>query len=105
MTRAAAVFLLAAFCLAAFGLGACHVQLSFGAPDAGGPCATDQDCPLKTLHCDPVSGQCLACVRNSDCTSASRPICDVALNRCVQCGADQDCAAGAPGWRCMPSAR
>ncbi|HSS39142.1 MAG TPA: hypothetical protein VLT58_10265, partial [Polyangia bacterium] len=103
MTRAAAVFL-----LAAVGLGACSVQLRFdppdakaapdakagsdakAAPDAARGCKTDQDCPLTTLHCDSSSGQCLACVEDGNCTSASSAHCDAALHRCVQCGADQD---------------
>lgn len=89
MSRAAA-----AFFLAAVGLGACRVKLSFDAPDAAGGCATDRDCPLTSLHCDPVSGQCLPCVRDADCVTAAQPRCDLALHICIQCGADQDCAAG-----------
>lgn len=109
MTRAAAVFL-----LAAVGLGACSVKLSFDPPDAKAAsdakpasdaargCKTDQDCPLTTLHCDSSSGQCLACVEDGNCTSASSAHCDAALHRCVQCGADQDC--GAAG-RCIAATR
>ncbi|MES1210504.1 MAG: hypothetical protein ABUS79_31580, partial [Pseudomonadota bacterium] len=91
MSRAAAVLLLAAF---GVGLGACRVKLSFDPPDAGGGCATDRDCPLKTLHCDPLTGACFACVSNTDCVTSARPVCEAALHICVECGADQDCAAG-----------
>jgi hypothetical protein len=100
MIRVAAVFL-----WAAVGLGACRVQLKFDAPDgaAGAAgCATDQDCPLASLHCDPLSHECWACVADTDCASSSRPRCDAALHRCVQCAIDQDCAAG---WRCVGTTR
>lgn len=97
MTRAAALFL-----LAALGSGACSVKLNFDAPDVAGGCTNDQDCPLKALHCDPVSGQCLACVVDGNCLSPSHPRCDAALHICVQCGTDQDCAAGS---RCIATTR
>ncbi|HVT08813.1 MAG TPA: hypothetical protein VHO67_15250 [Polyangia bacterium] len=121
MTRPAALVL-----LAALGAAGCRVNLTFDPPDAArvsdagragdaahGPdagdaargCATDHDCPLSTLHCDPLSGQCLACVLDGDCGSASRPVCDAALHICVQCGADQDCGGGAAGWRCVKTTR
>lgn len=64
------------------------------APAAGG-CETDDDCPLASLHCDAISGQCLACVSDGDCAAtAGRPRCDAALHICVQCGTDQDCPSG-----------
>jgi hypothetical protein len=102
MTRAAAVFVLAAFVVAALGLCACNVQLKFNAPDAAGGCTKDQDCPLKTLRCDPESGECVACARDSDCASASRPVCDVALHRCVQCGAIKTAAPVQSDGRASP---
>jgi hypothetical protein len=108
MTRARAVCPLAAFLLAAFGVGACRVRLDFGTPDAASTstgCATDQDCPLTTLHCDHLSGKCVACARDTDCTSPSRMICDNELRICVECSANQDCGGGASGWTCVPTTK
>jgi hypothetical protein len=66
------------------------------------PCLTDMDCPLSTLHCDPVSGDCFACVDDSQCTDPGLPRCDSALHSCVQCGVSTDCASGQV---CEPTAR
>lgn len=103
MSRAALAVLLAALAPAA-----CQVMLRFDPPDGSASrdatgvqdapathgCARDQDCPLPSLHCDPSSGQCLACVSDGNCAStAGRPRCDPALNVCVQCVGDLDCPA------------
>ena len=89
--------------LAALAAPACQVTLRFDGPDAARPpdasvahgCVSDQDCPLASLHCDPISGQCFACVSDGDCaTTSGRPRCDAALHICVQCGTDQDCPTG-----------
>jgi hypothetical protein len=72
------------------------------APEAAAPeaaphvgCTVDKDCPLAALHCDAVSGECVACVVDSQCTSSGGKRCDVALHRCVECGVDGDCGANA----------
>ena len=65
-------------------------------------CVSDTDCPLTTLHCDPVSGECFACVDDSQCTQPGLPRCDSALHSCVQCGVSSDCASGQV---CEPTAR
>ncbi len=102
MIRAAVILFAAA--VAAAG---CHTTLNFGAapaPDGSTGCATDQDCPLASLHCEPFSGQCLACVSDSNCTSTTgRPHCDSILHFCVQCAGDQDCTGA--GMKCNPATR
>lgn len=84
----------------------CRVTLRFDDQDAAeagtARCASDGDCHLSSLHCDPSSGQCVACVADVQCTAASRPRCDVALHRCVECGVAQDCGAGR---LCEPTTR
>jgi hypothetical protein len=85
LTRAAVLF------ASLVATGACHVTLNFSGPG----CATDSDCPLASLHCDPFSRQCLPCVSDGNCASSpGGPRCDAVLHLCVQCGTDQDCAAG-----------
>jgi hypothetical protein len=98
--------LFAGLVLTSIAPAACDGQIRFDdvALDAGegdaaadattaGPCAVDTDCPLPSLHCDAVSGACVACTLDTHC-AAPRPRCDAALNRCVECGASADCAAG-----------
>lgn len=88
---------------AALGLSACHVTLNFGGADASSSCTTDKDCPLTSLHCEPFSGQCLACASDSDCAStAGRPHCDSVLHACVQCAGNQDCGSGS---KCISTTR
>jgi hypothetical protein len=62
-------------------------------------CTTDDDCGLPDLHCDPSSGQCVACIANDQCLDPNYGVCDYALNLCVECGADIDC----PGGTCEPT--
>jgi hypothetical protein len=80
------------------------------APDAAftspSGCASDRDCVLDGLHCDPSSGQCVACVTKDQCTEPGYGVCDFALNSCVECGADDDCGSGTcepMTHRCIPS--
>jgi hypothetical protein len=75
---------------------ACQTTLRFDSPDASrGGCASDRDCPLPSLHCEPSLGQCFACVADDDCAStAGRPLCDMIRRMCVQCATSQDCATG-----------
>jgi hypothetical protein len=54
-------------------------------------CSHDDDCQLASLHCDPTSGECVACVDDSQCTQPGLTRCDSALHTCVQCGVDGDC--------------
>jgi hypothetical protein len=61
------------------------------APPSG--CATDVDCPLPSLHCNPDNGACIACLSDTHCTNAALPDCDPILHRCVECSAPRDCAA------------
>jgi hypothetical protein len=71
------------------------------APDGGG-CTSDSDCKLSSPHCDANSGQCVACVTDSQCTQLGLQRCDSTLDppRCVQCGNDADCG---PGKACQPA--
>jgi hypothetical protein len=93
--------------LALFALG-CRVTLHFSGNDAGNDaaapvstlCESDQDCPLPSLHCDQSSGQCFACVRDSDCAGdGGLPRCDTIWHVCVQCGVQGDCGPG--NWMCQ----
>ncbi len=65
------------------------------------PCYADSgyadsgSCPVSTVFCDrPVSSPCVACVDDSNCTSAAAPRCDHLLHQCVQCGSQLDCPSG-----------
>jgi hypothetical protein len=64
--------------------------------EAGGTvgCTGDNDCVLASLRCDRVSGACVPCLADTDCSpDAGAPRCDTALHRCVQCGLASDCAS------------
>ena len=81
----------------------CRVTLRFAGPDSGATpssaCTSDQDCSLSSLHCDPASGVCFACVSDANCSQAiGHPRCDLAEHICVQCGLMTDCPAG---WSCV----
>ena len=56
-----------------------------------GPCASDSDCPIASLHCEVASGVCVPCVDDTACTTAGYPRCDTALHLCVECGSSRDC--------------
>ena len=71
-----------------------------GSEAAAPGCTNDTECTPSTLHCDPASGQCVACVNDSQCTQPGLPRCDTALQQCVQCGVTGDCP---PGDVCEPS--
>jgi hypothetical protein len=88
-------------------LGGCDGQLRFEQPhagrDAGSPnCSSDEDCDAASLVCDRVSGECVACNRDQDCSDPTAPRCDIALHRCVGCGSDLDCGAQQT---CLPMTR
>jgi hypothetical protein len=87
----------------------CNGQLRFDEPrDAGAleagssGCVRDEDCSAASLRCDVVSGECVACVADADCSDPRAPRCDAALQRCVACGGDLDCGAGET---CLPQTR
>ena len=58
-----------------------------GASSDGAPasCNADSACKLPSLHCDVVSGACVACIDDAQCATSALRRCDVALHRCVQC--------------------
>ncbi len=61
-------------------------------------CSHDFDCPLRSQQC--ASGQCVACVTNTDCaTQAGHRFCDPMLHQCVECELDVNC----PGGFCEPT--
>jgi hypothetical protein len=90
--RARSIAAGALFAFAAVALGSCHEDLVF---DELSTCATDPDCLLPSLHCNPTDGQCVACVNDTHCTAPGFPRCDTAIHRCVECGLTSDCALGA----------
>jgi len=91
--------------VAALAVGGCGAQEWAFDSDGGTQqvahtaCASDSDCALEGLHCDVGSGECVACVNDSQCAQAGSRRCDLALNRCVQCGLGSDCD---PGQTCEP---
>jgi Cys-rich repeat protein len=84
-------------------------------------CANDGDCSSTGLHCDVASGQCVACVVDSDCGAgrvcnalqcvtscadggtcpSSTPICRAPHNVCAPCNANADCAGASTGHFCL----
>jgi Cys-rich repeat protein len=82
------------------GVGAGPDDASDGAKIPG--CTKDGECGLSTLHCDVVSGGCVACLTDDQCAAGNRHRCDAALHRCVECGVDGDCGAGRV---CVPGTR
>lgn len=56
-------------------------------------CATDEECPFPSLHCEPSTGACVPCVRDEHCGDGERRRCDLASRRCVECGVSADCEA------------
>lgn len=108
MTRSAPIAVIS------FVLGACGAEeWSFDSvgTDAGtrtdvstdvstGGCSSDDDCLLKTLHCDVETGQCVACVKNYQCPDYE--VCEtMMLHRCVQCLGDSDCPPSQPSQKCL----
>jgi len=87
-------------------IGACGAQdlvfdVADAAPDAAAVpkgCSTDQDCPFAGLHCDALSGQCVACVSNVHCTNPAYGVCNQRTGSCVGCTSDAYCqnTRGAP---------
>jgi hypothetical protein len=65
-------------------------------------CSSDVDCKLPSLHCDALSGACVACVVDAQCTVDGARRCDAALHRCVECGVNIDCGDDA---QCEPTTR
>ena len=48
-------------------------------------------CAAPTAICESVSGRCVGCTADSQCTSAANPICDLTKNACAACTADTQC--------------
>lgn len=66
-------------------------------------CLADVDCPLASLHCEPIGHVCVECVDDGQCTrSLELRRCDTALHRCVGCGSAADCRFGDT---CEPTTR
>jgi hypothetical protein len=64
------------------------------------PC-TPSDCSAATPVCDPSTGACRGCTKDSECTGAT-PRCDAQAGTCVACLANADCTSpAAPS--CDPS--
>jgi hypothetical protein len=90
----------AASAAAVLAVGGCGVQewsldAEGGVSSAAHPvCSSDNQCGLARLHCDPGSGECVACVDDSQCVEPGSKRCDPTLNRCVPCELDSDCYPG-----------
>ena len=107
--RLPAIFVVA-FVVGAASAGGCNGRLDFGVRDGAGggiagkggtsgsggsnACATDADCRLSSLHCDPVSLACVACVDDRHCSVGGLARCDVGIHRCVACLGAADCPSG-----------
>jgi len=87
-----------------FSLAACNAQLDFHDVEDAADVGSDADdtppsscttagCPLPSLHCDPTSGTCVACLADRDCPISVRgPLrCDRTQNLCVECNDNDDC--------------
>jgi hypothetical protein len=60
-------------------------------------CTTSTTCPSAKPLCasaGPNSGQCVQCVGNADCTTATTPICNVAAGTCRPCVLHGECSSG-----------
>lgn len=60
------------------------------APEAGGGCDHDDDCPFYNPRCNPATRACVDCLDDDDCDGESH-LCDTVLLRCVECIYDDDC--------------
>jgi len=59
-------------------------------PDAQGTCGSDQDCPTTLPMC--LKGMCARCATSTDCTgNALGGMCDTSTGRCAACLVDSDC--------------
>ena len=69
------------------GSGGSEVASSAGAAGTR-PC--DGHCKRATPVCEPVSNECVQCLKSTDC-NVLKPACDTATNSCVECTASTDC--------------
>jgi hypothetical protein len=64
-------------------------------------CKADSDCTYGLKKCDTTLGSCKFCSSDSDCTVSGVKIltgkCDTATSQCTKCSADADCTAVAGG--------
>jgi hypothetical protein len=60
-----------------------------GSTDAG----CEKTCTGDTPVCDTNRSQCVGCMANADCKSATKPVCNLAVSSCVECLANTDCKA------------
>ncbi len=58
------------------------------AVDAG-PCG--MECTAPTPYCNETTGDCVACLMDSDCTELDAPQCDTTAGTCGPCDADAAC--------------
>ena len=59
-------------------------------------------CVAPTAVCDTVSGRCVGCTADPQCTSPAHPICDLTKNACTACTADTQCKSKSPA---LPACR
>jgi len=74
------------------------------APQCGScvPCTRDMDCPSRLSACNVVTGKCVECMADGNCTGEERHRCDRTRSVCVECLTSADCSRGsAPA--CDPS--
>lgn len=69
-----------------------------GGDTSNGGCSSDADCLIPSLHCDPMSRQCVECINGTQCRRGR--LCDPTLQRCVECIRDGECPAGSA---CQPT--
>ncbi|NMB75719.1 MAG: hypothetical protein GYA21_11400 [Myxococcales bacterium] len=73
--------------IVAFNLAACGSDGGGGGPKACvGKCTQDSDCDAN-LKCLTSTGQCVACLQDSDCAKG----CDATTHTCKQCTNDSEC--------------
>lgn len=77
-----------------------EIRFAGDAADAGAACATEGDCAIADLHCDPIAHICVPCAVDADCKDPKATRCDSALHECVECGVPTDCASNET---CIPA--
>jgi hypothetical protein len=77
----------------------CHNDFRFDptpekADSAPPPCAVDADCRVAIPHCLAITGACVECVSDMQCSTAGLTRCDATTHACAGCRVDAECAQG-----------
>jgi hypothetical protein len=67
--------------------------------DARPPCMSAIDCMGTAAVCEPLSGTCVECTTDDDCTDPAMPYCDMTTFSCKGCVQHDECASEV----CLPT--